>query len=75
MTDAERIAGALSEAQKRRLVTSQWEPRQMGGFGVAFHEPALARKVGINHPVFGSHYELNELGLEVRTLLTEGEGK
>lgn len=69
MGEVERIAKGLTPAQKVRLESFRIEPRQMG-IGMTFLLPDMIRPVGINHTIFGPHYELNPLGQSVLEALT-----
>jgi hypothetical protein len=67
------IARGLSEEQRQVLRRCADHERLMGGFyGLAWTNPPLVEPVGIHHPIFGSHYQLNALGLQVRELLQKG---
>jgi len=69
------MVGHLSAEQSARIIRADPAERQMGGFGLIYDDrghyrsPALVERVGVNHPVFGSHWRLTPLGLQVRAAL------
>jgi hypothetical protein len=66
------ILDRLTDAQKTVLCRCAPDERLMGGFyGLAWTDPPLVDPVGLNHPVFGSHYQLNATGLAVQSALRE----
>lgn len=63
------IAKGLTQDQKdsvRRLVPGE---NRMCGYGADSGCPGLIIRVGVNHPLFGSHYRLTPLGVAVRNHL------
>jgi hypothetical protein len=56
------------------LSVNSLNEQMMGGPASAlrFSHRDLVELVGINHPIFGGHWRLSTLGLEVRAIL-EGE--
>lgn len=70
MSEAERIAAGLTETQRARLWSFGAEPRQMG-IGMMQFLPGMVEPDDFDHPIFGPHYHLNDLGLAVRAILQE----
>lgn len=68
LSEAERVAKGLTEAQRATMLSFRSEPRQMG-VGMTHWLPGLVEPDGLNHPCFGPHHRLTPLGLEVRKLL------
>jgi len=62
------MARGLSDVQRAALLSFHAEPRQMG-VGMMSFLPNLVKPDGFNHPVFGPHYALTDLGVEVATAL------
>lgn len=61
------LAASLSEAQRARLLSFRMEPKQMG-IGLDHFLPGMLIPSDLNHPIFGPHYRLNELGLAVASI-------
>ena len=55
----------LTEEQCAKVLSLQPGERRMGGYGQDCGVPGLIERVGINHPVFGSHYRLTVQGVQV----------
>lgn len=70
--DVEKIARGLTKAQRERLHSFSIEPRQMG-IGLPQFIPDLVTPDGMNHPIFGPHYRLTDIGLAVRSYLKDHE--
>lgn len=68
--DIDAIVRGLTEAQRDRLMSFRQEPRQMG-IGMLQFLPDMVAADGINHPIFGSHYRLTPIGLQVQAHLKE----
>jgi hypothetical protein len=70
MSDPNQIAAGLTEVQRETLKRfHRCDERRMGGYGRDSGCPELVERVGINHPIFGSHYQLTPLGWEVRAII------
>jgi hypothetical protein len=67
--DIAAIAAGLSGAQRNRVLSLMANENRMGGYGEDSGCPGIIERVGINHPLFGSHYRLTPLGLAVRSHL------
>lgn len=61
MSALEELAGKLTPAQRRLVLSFRVEPKQMG-IGLMQHLPGLVAPNDINHPIFGPHYHLTPLG-------------
>ena len=74
--DVAAVAGSLTEAQATAVrMWSVHEPRILGGYGLKWAHAHLVEATGVNHPVFGCHYRLTDLGIAVRAHLTDQEGQ
>ena len=62
--DAGKLVG-LTDEQCAKVLSLQPGERRMGGYGQDCGVPGLIERVGINHPVFGSHYRLTLQAVQV----------
>lgn len=66
----EKTIEQMTEAQKAAMLGNPENAALMGGFcGLCYDAPHLVEATGINHPIFGSHYQLTDAGKAVRALL------
>lgn len=68
MDSPEQLA-RLTEAQRAQILALRPNEDRMGGYGKDSGCPGLIERVGINHPVFGSHYRLTPSGEAVHAAL------
>jgi hypothetical protein len=64
-TEAAEVLKGLTTEQQATVMRLRPGQRLMGGYGADSGVPGLIERVGINHPIFGSHYQLTPAGIAV----------